>query len=217
MGQRRYHRLWYSRRLYQRVSIFSKSGLERSRLTIYSWDTEILRRALNDPVCNTREDITFQQCPVFQPFIQGGSCRPERGVLTESFAHNDLVPVTRLPGCNPLWTSGPKPGCSSMPSDPDVSPHRATDGPKVASQAAVPDLPTLPGWKQISCIKDSDNMLLNKIRSYDNSVSQSTCLDACFRSGYSYASIGRAWGNSWVGLLGRFRADCQVASLIPHL
>lgn len=162
------------------------------------WDTEILRRALNDPVCNTRDDITFQQCPVFQPFLRTGSCQPERGVLTETFAHNDLVPITRLPGCNPLWTSGAKPGCSPMPSDPDVSPHRAVDGPKVPAQPAVPALPTLPGWSELACVKTADNMLLNQRRSYDNSVSQTTCFDACLRSGYTYASIGRAWGSSWV-------------------
>jgi hypothetical protein len=151
-----------------------------------------------DPVCGTSEDITFQECPIFQPFINTGTCRPAKGVLTETAAHNDLVPIARLPGCNPLWTSGAKPGCSSTPPDPDVSAFRGTDGPKVASQSAIPALPTLPGWKEISCIKDSDNMLLNRIRSYDSSVSQSTCLDSCLRSGYTYASIGRAWGNSWV-------------------
>jgi hypothetical protein len=178
----------------------------------HSWDTDILRRALTDPVCGTKEDITFQECPVFQPFLTTGSCQPERGVLTESFAHNDLVPISKLPGCNPIWTSGAKPGCSTNPADPDVTPFKGVDGPTVPDTAAVPALPTLPGWTQISCIKDSDNMLLNRIRTYDNSVSQSTCLDACFRSGYSYASIGKAWGTTWVSAIIVWRIKQQAPS-----
>jgi hypothetical protein len=168
------------------------------------WDTEILRKALVDPVCSTEEDIEFQECPVFQPFIKTTSCRPDKGVLVESFAHNDLTPIAKLPGCNPLWTSGAKPGCSSTPPDPDVSAYKGTDGPKVVTNSSIPALPTLPGWKVISCIKSSDNMLLNQIRSYDDDVSQSTCLDSCLRSGYTYASIGQVWGESWVSVFRRF-------------
>jgi hypothetical protein len=137
--------------------------------------------------------------------MTSGKCQPERGVLTESFAHNDLVPITRLPGCNPIWSTGSKPGCTSTLPDPDPSAFTGTDGPKVVVNSTIPSLPTLPGWKQISCIKDSDNMLLNKTRSYDNSVSQTTCLDACLRSGYTYASIGRAWGTTWVSPVPFFR------------
>jgi hypothetical protein len=165
---------------------------------IYRWDTEILRRALVDPVCGNEDDMDFRECPVFQPFIKEGGCRPDKGVLTESFAHNELVPIAKLPGCNPLWTSGAKPGCSSTPPDPNVGAFRGTDGSYVVTNSSIPALPTLPGWKQISCIKSSDNMLLNQTRSYDSSVSQTTCLDSCLRSGYTYASIGKAWGTTWV-------------------
>jgi len=196
MGQWGYYGIRNTCGLYQWVSRYAAAN---GSLLIYRWDVEILRKALVDPVCSTREDITFQECPVFQPFINNGACRPQRGVLSESFAHNDLVPITRLPGCNPLWTSGPKPGCSPYPSDPDVAPYRATDGLKTAYNSTIPPLSTLPGWKEISCIKSADNMLSNLVRSYDNNVSQSTCLDSCLRSGFSYASIGRLWGNTWVG------------------
>lgn len=135
---------------------------------------------------------------MFQPFITDAACSPDKGVMTEATQHVDMIPISRLPGCNPLWGSGPKPGCSSMPPDPDPSAFKGTDGPLVAAQSVVPPLPTIAGWKAISCIKDSDNMLLNKIRTYDNNVSQTSCLDSCLRSGYSYASIGFAWGQSWV-------------------
>jgi hypothetical protein len=195
MGEWGYHRIRNPRRLYQRVC-FNHNQVWPALTS--RWDVEILRRALVDPVCSTREDITFQECPVFQPFINNGACRPERGVLAESFAHSDLVPITRLPGCNPLWTTGPKPGCSPYPADPNVTPHRATDGLKNVYNSTIPPLSTLPGWKEISCIKSTDNMLSNLVRSYDNNVSQTTCLDSCMRSGYSYASIGRLWGNTWV-------------------
>jgi len=194
VGERRHNWIRDSCRFHQRVSRPIKTRL------ICSWDTEILRRALVDPVCSTSDDITFQECPVFQPFIKTGSCRPEKGVLTESFAHNNLVPIAKLPGCNPLWTSGPKPGCSSSPPDPDATAFRGTDGPMVTKNSSIPALPILPGWKQVTCIKSSDNMLSNQVRSYDSSVSQTTCLDSCLRSGYSYASIGKAWGTTWVCL-----------------
>ena len=164
------------------------------------WDTEILRRALVDPVCGNEDDMDFRECPVFQPFIKEGGCRPDKGILTESFAHNELVPIAKLPGCNPMWGFGAKPGCSSTPPDPNVSSFRGTDGSLVVTNSSIPALPTLPGWKQISCIKSSDNMLLNQTRSYDSSVSQTTCLDSCLRSGYSYASIGKAWGTTWVSI-----------------
>lgn len=142
--------------------------------------------------------MDFRECPVFQPFIKNSGCRPDKGGLMESFAHNNLVPIAKLPGCNPLWTLGPKPGCSSTPPDPNVSAFRGTDGSLVVTNSSIPALPTLPGWKQISCIKSSDTMLTKQIRNYDSSVSQTTCLDSCLRSGYSYASIGKAWGTTWV-------------------
>ena len=135
---------------------------------------------------------------MFQPYILDQACTPDKGVMTESTAHIDMVPLAKLPGCNPLWTSGPKPTCSTNPPNPDVSNWKGTDGPYVAAKPVAPVLPTIAGWKEIACIKDADNMLTNKIRYYDPNVTQTSCLDGCLRSGYTYASIGYAWGTSWV-------------------
>ena len=162
----------------------------------FRWDTAILGKALNDPVCGADDDMTFQECPVFQPLIADGACSPEKGVLTEG-TYTEMVPIKQLPGCNPLWSTGPKPGCTTPPPTPDVTRFQGTNGPLVAAVPAVTPLPTTPGWKEIACIGDSDNMLSNQIRYYDNNLTQSTCLDSCLRSGYSYASVGKAWGKSW--------------------
>lgn len=164
---------------------------------MFRWDTAILGEALNHTACGTSADITFQECPVFQPFIKDVACSPDKGVLTESFSHSDLVPIAQLAGCNPLWTTGPKPGCSTTPPNPDVSKFKGTDGPYIASQSAISVLPTTAGWTEINCIKDSDNMLLNQVRYYDNNITQPSCLDACLRSGKTYASVGYSWGKSW--------------------
>ena len=161
------------------------------------WDINILGRALNDTVCGTDNDITFQECPVFQPFINDAACAPEKGVMSEG-THIDLVPIPRLPGCNPLWASGPKPGCTTQPPVPDISRFVGTDGPRVALKSAVDPLPTVPGWKNIGCIRDADIMLSNKIRYYDANLTQTTCLDSCLRNGYQYATVGQAWGKDWV-------------------
>lgn len=111
--------------------------------------------------------------------------------------HVDLVPIPRLPGCNPLWSSGPKPGCATPPLDPDVTRFKGTDGSLIAAQPLVDPLPTVPGWKDIGCIRDSNDMLLNQIRYIDPNLTQTTCLDSCLRSGYQYASVGKAWSKDW--------------------
>lgn len=155
----------------------------------------------NGHVQADKECRTFQECPVFQPYITSATCSPDKGQLVETTSYKDMVPVSALPGCNPLWSSGSKPTCSGSVAQPDVTKLTGTDGSKLASKPQNLVLPTTPGWKAISCIGDSNNMLVNQIRYYDPNVTQTSCLDSCLRSGYSYASIGFSWGQSWVSEL----------------
>ena len=142
---------------------------------------------------------TFQECPVFQQYINNAPCSPQKGVLAEPDGQTDLVPVPALPGCNPLWgATGPKPTCSTPPATLDTTKFNGVDGSLVTTTTQNLVLPTTPGWHDIGCIASGANMLLNATQYTDPSISQTTCLDSCLRSGYSYASIGKVWGQTWV-------------------
>lgn len=151
---------------------------------------------------------TFQECPVFKRYIKDEPCSPQKGVMTEPTAHTDLVPLSALPGCNPLWgATGAKPTCSTPPAQPDPTKFKGTDGSLVTTSKQNLVLPTIAGWKDIGCIQSGAQMLLNGTKYTDASISQTTCLDSCLRSGYPYATIGKVWGQTWVSQRSRLHAD----------
>lgn len=97
----------------------------------------------------------MDDCPtLFAQFddAAASTCVPERGVLTETFGNTDLVPIDRLPGCNPLWSDGDKPTCDPPIAGLDVSAFTGTDGLYIADVEDQKNFiwPTEPGWTNIA-------------------------------------------------------------------
>lgn len=161
---------------------------------------------MNDTQCaGGPSAFSIQSCNVLAPYYNSNpQCSPSKGQMNEPGSVNTpLVPVSSLPGCNPVWTTGPKPGCSTAQPSPDVTKWLGTNGPLVATGSAVKkfSLPTTGGVQQIACIKDNGAAVVsNMYIYYDNAVSASSCSNTCLKAGYSYAATGFANGR-WVSVL----------------
>lgn len=156
------------------------------------WDRDILTKALNDPGCVTLGyAITIQSCPTLAPYFNIGAaqnCRPARGQLQEPYPQGDGNIVPKLPGCNLLWASGPKPTCSPPVPGLDVSNFLATAGPDVlpASQQLNTTMPSGPGWHKLGCF----NAALETTMTYtDPAMTPERCQDSCKKNGYTYAGL----------------------------
>lgn len=168
---------------------------------VNGWDTKVLAAALNDTQCApaTQQAMSIQNCNVFAPYYQANpQCSPQKGQMNEPGSTNtNLVPIQSLAGCNPVWTSGPKPGCSSAQPAPDVTNWKGTDGPYQATGSAVKtfSLPTTGGIQQVACIKDNGgSVVTNGYTYYDNSVTGTSCMNTCLKAGYKFAATGFANG-----------------------
>lgn len=162
---------------------------------VNGWDRDVLAASLNDSSCvGSNTAIDAKQCNTFMKGFDEGisrSCKPDAGVLKESFGNDDLLPIPRLPGCNPLWASGPKPTCDPPIPPLDATPFLARDGSYIAveSQQRNTVLPTKPGWKEIACIS-SQSSFINATSYVDRNLSQTRCTASCLKSGYQYAAVG---------------------------
>lgn len=147
---------------------------------------------------------------------RASNCRPEKGVMAESPASEDNVPIPRLPGCNPLWNGqGTKPACPPNDFTPNVSPFRGTDGSLRANPTMNFVPPTTPGWKEIACIREGSQMLKDQVEFYDDRISQTTCENTCHKNGFNYAAIGLTQGKWWKCLCGTGVQD--QAQLWPQM
>ncbi|WWC65393.1 uncharacterized protein I303_108011 [Kwoniella dejecticola CBS 10117] len=168
---------------------------------VEGWDQPVLAKALNATGCvGQYSAITMDSCPVLNAYMddaKAAACKPERGELQESFGNVDNVPVSRLPGCNPLWgASGSKPGCNPAIAGLDVSKFTGSDGSYVASAADNKQfkLPTTPGWTNIACLKDITS-LTGGVSYTDSAMTVESCQQSCLAAGYNYAGTGQvgAW------------------------
>jgi hypothetical protein len=170
---------------------------------LMGWDRDILTKALNHPGCVTLGySITIQSCPVLAPYWNidaGKNCKPSRGVLQERYPQGDGNIVPALPGCNPLWGSGDKPGCNPPPPALDVSAFMATAGPDVlpADQQINKTLPTTAGWTRLGCFNDA---LKNAVTYPDPAMTPERCQESCKRNGYTYSGLS---------IVGAFQCLCS--------
>jgi hypothetical protein len=162
---------------------------------INAWDRSVFSAALNDTSCvGQAYSIPMESCNSMAArydTAKAAKCVPDKGILKESFGNADLVAIPRLPGCNPLWgANGTKPKCSPAIPALDVTALKRTDGSYIAaaSQQANVVLPTTPGWTFIACI--TGNSFTNGVSFVDNKLSQTTCQEACLKTGFSYAAVG---------------------------
>ncbi|KJE05540.1 transmembrane receptor [Cryptococcus gattii NT-10] len=171
---------------------------------VNGWDLSVLDAALKDPSC-VGINIPMDDCPTLYAHFDdaaASTCVPERGVLTETFGNTDLVPIDRLPGCNPLWSEGDKPTCDPPIPGLDASGFTGIDGPYVA---AVEDQksfvwPTAPGWTNIACLHDVSS--LSGGTSYaDQLITVESCTSSCLKSGYNFAATGQV-GTYWTCVCG---------------
>ena len=163
---------------------------------VNGWDIDVLGAALNNTACMGNNDIPFQSCSTFAPSYNpqaAASCKPDRGVVNQP-GRTDNQPISALPGCNPLWESGAKPGCPNGSPSYDISGLTGTDGPYVTDTPMNFALPTTPGWKSIACIQ-SDSSFVAVISYTDPAGTQDSCLASCSRGGYTYAGMSQRGAN----------------------
>ncbi|AFR96749.2 transmembrane receptor [Cryptococcus neoformans C23] len=173
---------------------------------VNGWDLDVLNAALKDPSCvGINMSIPMDDCPtLYAQFDDAAAsiCVPERGILTETFGNIDLVPIDRLPGCNPLWSNGDKPTCDPPIAGLDVSGFKGTDGPYIAAVEDQKNFiwPTEPGWTNIACLHDVSS--LSGGTSYaDQSMTVESCTSSCLKSGYNFAGTGQV-GIYWTCVCG---------------
>jgi hypothetical protein len=140
-------------------------------------------------------------CDVFKPYFQSqqamSDCRPDAGILVEPTGNDDLITLDALPGCNPVWSTGPRPTCSTPPPQLDMRGLTGTDGPLVASssQRVKSTTATTPGWQEVNCISDSRN-ILGGVSYTDNTLTPASCQASCSKGGYTYAGVGQIGSNT---------------------
>lgn len=172
---------------------------------VNGWDINVLSKALNSTACTgLPAAIGMTECADLKPYVNmaaAQACKPALGVMQTPCTTNDnadYVPLTSLPGCNPLWESGSKPTCSST-QIPDVTPFKGTDGPltvPVAQQRGF-KWPTALGWQKIGCLRDDDKFpAFNAHSSFtDPNMTVEKCQTSCARGGYDIAGLEQRGGN----------------------
>lgn len=166
------------------------------------WDTAILGQALNTTACtdDSGKEMFFSDCPVFKPYMQsiasGTSCKPEKGILENPMGNADLVPIPRLPGCNPLWgATGPKPTCANPPAPLDISAFKGTTERLALDPSKTLDvypLPKAPGWSEWQCLNRCN--FYNTTSYVDPDMTVERCTTSCLRSGYTWAGLEKSGG-----------------------
>lgn len=184
--------------------IFRKLQSSCADLFAQGWDTGVLRQAINSPSCVVGQAIPMEQCPILAARMnvyKAQTCKPDLGLMLESYGNDDGVPISALPGCNPIWSSGPKPGCSTPPSSPNVAKFTGSDGPyqvPAASQQNV-KFNQNPGWSYVGCFAPAQvapTFPNNSIQYADPALTPDRCLRSCSDNGYPFAGlqqIGTAW------------------------
>jgi len=130
-------------------------------------------------------------------------CGPTLGTLQESFGNSDLIPIPRLPGCNPVWgASGVKPTCNPPIAALDVSAFTGANDGNLADSAdqLVFPLSTQPGWHDWFCVNGLKGVLGGGFTT-DPALTRDSCQNSCLRGGYQYAGIGKQ-GSSWTCVCG---------------
>ena len=62
--------------------------------------------------------------------------------------------------------------------------------PGMTNTSVVHPLPTTPGWQSMGCIKSSPNMLLGTAAYFDTQLTSTSCKNACFLNGKTWAAVG---------------------------
>lgn len=168
---------------------------------VNAWDTSILSKALNNTDCVGEQlpnPTRFVDCPNFSPFFTQPACSPDKGYLANPQGNSDWVPISTLPGCNPLWgAGGAKPTCNPAVPILDVTKLKGVDGsltPDISDQASY-TLPSEDGWHYAACTSISQNFLVNQV-SYGAQMTIDECQTSCLKAGMQWAGMTPAWDNS---------------------
>lgn len=171
---------------------------------IAGWDTNFLRKALNDPGCvNQGSSMPFEKCPTFAPYHDinaAKSCNvPDKGILKQPSGNADKITIPALPGCNKIWPSGPKPTCNPPVAGLSVAGLTGTNGPlqvPAAEQRAF-KLPTGKGWQYAGCFADDDTNPTFKGKTTFNNAAMTLdlCTSTCAAKGMNFAALELRGGN----------------------
>lgn len=78
------------------------------------WDIDVLQGAIDE--CTGEIGGGLKYCGPLAPYLDyqaATACRIESDLVDEDVGL--AAPIAELPGCNKLWSSGPKPTCASDP------------------------------------------------------------------------------------------------------
>lgn len=165
---------------------------------IAGWDTDVLRKALNDPGCvNKGFSMPMQDCPSLAPYHDIAAAQrcnvPDKGILKQPTGNADKITIPALPGCNKIWPSGPKPTCNPPVAGLSIAGLTGVDGPKQVPAAEQRNfkLPTGDGWQYAGCFADDDQNPAFSGRTYftDSAMTQDRCTSACAAAGMPFAAM----------------------------
>ena len=105
------------------------------------WDVPLLQRAIDE--CSHEVGGVLQNCPPLAPYLNSqaaNACRVSGNVIDEDVGLTK--PISKLPGCNPLYTSGPRPtGCVDTAPVPSTKPPTSTPATGYTYQGCVAEAP----------------------------------------------------------------------------
>lgn len=168
-----------------------------------AWDLSILQAALDNPKCNNAS-MSIQDCENFKPYYQTiqtqqACSQPDRGVVYEEFGNDDSVAVPKLPGCNPLWSTGAKPVCTGnnanlATTSPSISAFTGTQQTEIYT--SLP--PTYQGntngaWVDLGCLS-GQGAFANGIQYVDGkTMTQRSCQSFCGGQQYNFAALSESY------------------------
>ncbi|KAK9893605.1 WSC-domain-containing protein [Cystobasidium minutum MCA 4210] len=138
------------------------------------WDVDVLQQAIDQ--CTGDIGGELLNCPPLAPYYNtqaASACRISGDIVNEDVGLTK--PISKLPGCNKLYTSGSRPACSDNSTTPDyISP--------VSTPAA--------GYTRQGCVAEAPNgRLLTGASMQSNSMTAAVCTAFCGGKGFEFAGI----------------------------
>ncbi|CDO71008.1 hypothetical protein BN946_scf184844.g12 [Trametes cinnabarina] len=136
------------------------------------WDIDLLQEAID--TCTNANGNVMDCPPLAAVFDQAAA---DACVLEGSIVNEDIglkAPITRLPGCNPIYGSGQTEDCTDL-ATPELIP-------------AQNPLPT--GWTELGCIAEGTNgRALPALSMKDPGMTRAMCASYCGSHGYKLAGV----------------------------
>ncbi|TFK85981.1 WSC-domain-containing protein [Polyporus arcularius HHB13444] len=141
------------------------------------WDTALLQTAI-DTCTNANGNV--MDCPALAAHFDQASadaCVLETEYVDENIGADPSQPITKLPGCNPIWDgTGSKPACPNA---------------DAGTPSLVPAQTPLPsGWSEVGCIAEgTSGRALTGASLTSKTMTRAVCADFCASKGFKLAGV----------------------------